>query len=373
MEQMLAGLLEMLLEAAAAATSAESCSALWPDLAASVGAVLGCTAFALILLDTDGSGWAMTAHHRTHAHSWIVRWPPHGQALCGRLQRRFGQCCALGTEPREDRTGMEAWALRGGPEGPGPALSLPGDAGTLQLFLIDGPRSPRRDARSLRHCAEVLRHLGRFLRLETMVHTLRSANAALEGVLDELPVGVAVLESDGHVVHANEQARYMMRSQEALQLSRGRLRALRPRDDQRLRRLMSRMALEQGVRAPAVMALPRRSGRRAYTLAVSPLNEAGRHPVRGRRVAALMTDPEAGSCTNKLALRNAHGLTEREAELAYRLAGGQSLAEAARQMQVRPRTARTHLESLFRKTSTHRQSDLVRVMLAGTPMLRSRE
>jgi len=58
-------------------------------------------------------------------------------------------------------------------------------------------------------------------------------------------------------------------------------------------------------------------------------------------------------------LRTVFGLTRAEARLARQLASGDSLADAAEVLGIKPETARAHLKAVFAKTDTHRQSELV--------------
>ena len=62
-----------------------------------------------------------------------------------------------------------------------------------------------------------------------------------------------------------------------------------------------------------------------------------------------------------------HGLTPREGQLAARLLAGDSLDEAARTLAITPGTARNYLASLFTKTRTRRQGELLALLLRSTP------
>jgi len=53
------------------------------------------------------------------------------------------------------------------------------------------------------------------------------------------------------------------------------------------------------------------------------------------------------------------GLSRAEARLAALLGSGVPLAEAAERLSIRYETARTQLKSIFVKTDTHRQADVV--------------
>lgn len=58
-----------------------------------------------------------------------------------------------------------------------------------------------------------------------------------------------------------------------------------------------------------------------------------------------------------------YGLTRTEAQLAQHIASGQSLQDIASSSSRRLNTVRTQLKEVFQKTGTHRQAQLVRLML----------
>lgn len=55
-------------------------------------------------------------------------------------------------------------------------------------------------------------------------------------------------------------------------------------------------------------------------------------------------------------------LTPAEARLAVELASGHSVQEAAMEIGIAVKSARTYLERIFRKTETSRQSELVALL-----------
>jgi DNA-binding CsgD family transcriptional regulator len=100
------------------------------------------------------------------------------------------------------------------------------------------------------------------------------------------------------------------------------------------------------------------------SVAVSPL--AGMASWSGRSPVAfvLLSDPRAGSHRPEAMLRELFGLTAAEARVADRLIMGDSPERAADTLSISVTTVRWHLASLYRKTGTNRQADLVRLMLA---------
>ncbi|MBM3203086.1 helix-turn-helix transcriptional regulator, partial [Candidatus Woesearchaeota archaeon] len=64
-------------------------------------------------------------------------------------------------------------------------------------------------------------------------------------------------------------------------------------------------------------------------------------------------------------LQQLFGLTIAQARLAQALGLGFSVEEYAEKQQLSLNTVRTHLKHLFHKTGTHRQGDLVRVLVTS--------
>jgi DNA-binding CsgD family transcriptional regulator len=62
------------------------------------------------------------------------------------------------------------------------------------------------------------------------------------------------------------------------------------------------------------------------------------------------------------ALCDLFGLTSREAAIAMLLADGHGLEEIARRLRMAIGTARNHLKSVFEKTDTTRQAELVALL-----------
>jgi len=85
-----------------------------------------------------------------------------------------------------------------------------------------------------------------------------------------------------------------------------------------------------------------------------------------------VTDLDAGRAPPAGRLRSAFGLTPAEARLASHLAAGQDLSSAAEACGLMRETARGYLKSVFAKTGTSRQGELV-ALLARLPVRPQRD
>jgi DNA-binding CsgD family transcriptional regulator len=132
-------------------------------------------------------------------------------------------------------------------------------------------------------------------------------------------------------------------------------------------------------------ALPRVRGLPDSRVAVERLSERGLHCLveppgdRGVRVphqvAALRSLARASMAVRGAAgvertaltpqgLQDRFGLTRAEARVVRRLAEGHSIKGIAEELKVSPETARTHAKRAMQKTDTHRQAELVSLVLS---------
>lgn len=81
----------------------------------------------------------------------------------------------------------------------------------------------------------------------------------------------------------------------------------------------------------------------------------------------MFVDPEQELEPPKILIRRLFGLINAEADVALRIINGDGLKPIAADLAVSPATVKTHLQHIFEKTDTHRQAELVRLLLAVVP------
>lgn len=91
---------------------------------------------------------------------------------------------------------------------------------------------------------------------------------------------------------------------------------------------------------------------------------------RARWRESVCATPYFQRSSDEERLRLLYHLTRAEARLGVLLARGLTLREAAIRLDVETSTIRTHLQRIYEKTGTHRQSELVRLLLTGPAALR---
>jgi DNA-binding CsgD family transcriptional regulator/PAS domain-containing protein len=214
----------------------------------------------------------------------------------------------------------------------------------------------------------LLQHFERAVHVEHQMGKVLASNIAAVDLLDRNPTGIVVLDGLGRVVLANRSARVMAEQNDSFALGDGRIAALRPQDDAALQRLIGaamRTATGDGLSSGGALKLPRRSGKRDYAAIVAPLSR--RESILSDlqpAVSVLISDPEAAATHSAAMLRQVYGITPAEQRLVERLMAGDTPENAARALGVAIPTVRTQLASVFRKTETRRQPELMRLLVS---------
>jgi DNA-binding CsgD family transcriptional regulator len=212
-----------------------------------------------------------------------------------------------------------------------------------------------------------------------MPHLLRAASVSrrleesklmltsVSGVLERSATGVLLLDRDGRVVFANRAACAMARAPDGFVLQEGRIEVLHHECDASLQRLIAgatgRLDRADAPRGGA-MRIPRKSGKPDYTVVAAPLARESSLLESGPVAFLLIGDAESASARPRSMLSELFGLSAAEVRLAERLMLGESPEEAAVSLDIKVSTARWHLASLYRKTGTRRQAQLVRLLMS---------
>lgn len=189
------------------------------------------------------------------------------------------------------------------------------------------------------------------------------ANAATE-ILDRFTLAIIVFDNMSRVLHANPAANKLFGEGDLI-VRNGRVISTLKAYQSPLDNFINELGNQDSNRVASSFVLPRRSGKRPYMLRGSSLLLPHDFGAANHHSSVLMiADSDNTGLPTRHDLKMLFKLTAREAELALFLAEGYSLAETAEQMQIKQKTARLHLDSVFRKTNTHRQTQLVRLLLA---------
>lgn len=230
---------------------------------------------------------------------------------------------------------------------------------TIQARLREVRRMRHKSRSELDRLRESLREIGG--------PSDRSALHIVTRALEPVALGVLVLDGEGQMLLANRAAQRMTAGVLRLQAQR--------RPISRCDRVAGgwRRALDRVLGADGheehveCLRLPRGPEHRELLAIVCALPHLGDDLTPDAPAAvALFSDPDNRARMPRELLSQLFGLTPTEARIALSLAEGLRPADIARRLGVANTTVTFHLRNLFQKTDTHRQAELVALVLSGS-------
>ncbi|MBF0415375.1 MAG: hypothetical protein HQL79_06365 [Magnetococcales bacterium] len=215
-------------------------------------------------------------------------------------------------------------------------------------------------------------HLKRVLLLNQQHSELLSLQRIEEQVLNAINHGVIVFGEKLQVLYMNKAANDMAKGDFGLKISPFGPTTAYPDETQRLNAMLRQglqLATGRGDLPQNTMQIsPVREGLQPLNAVVLPLSP------ENRKIGLLQSTPKvilmlstpnrpSPSAAKNHLLKDLFGLTTAEAHLARELASGRNLGEIADHKGISRHTVRSQLKTVFAKTGTNRQSELVRLVM----------
>lgn len=232
----------------------------------------------------------------------------------------------------------------------------------------------------------LLPHIQRALQLHRQFAAVTGMATALAALVDELPSGMIVLDAGGNVVHLNRAAQALVARDDGIAIDRaGQVTLAAPDAKARFAALLHDVLhgnpASDAQGAGGALRVRRKHARAPYTMLVTPRPPAladgapGREEMPGGALPSgalvVIHDPDRLLQIPAAVVQAVFGLTRREAELTAALCAGVTPTQFAAQAGVSVNTVRFHLKSLYAKTETRGQADLIRVVMATIASLGS--
>ena len=243
---------------------------------------------------------------------------------------------------------------------------------TRTSFLVAAPKGPEPfdTPERLKLVSALVPHLQQTLHTQGKLADLDQRAVELAGALEVVRHGIIVVASGYLVINLNSAAERIVRAEDGLRMRSGRIAATSTRAEQELQYAIQN-ALDgelSSVRRGRSLTCVRRSGKRPYVIHVLPSHRRNAdEPLRQPMALVLIIDPEDEHEPAVALLRRLYRLTEAEAEVALHVMHGADLKQISEELSISYTTVRTHLQHVFDKTDTHRQAELVRLLLMLSP------
>lgn len=248
------------------------------------------------------------------------------------------------------------------------------DKATIMLACLRGPEQGPLPARAIKFLDRLMPHLSRAFRADVKNFIYSTQALVGHALVNRLRQPVILLTSTGEVVHTNEAAKALLSHTRLIAVRDGQL--VLPKDCAQ-KFLQECALLEQQVRINSdiaasttqfkTMHIKSSANERheilyAFFSVLVPQRVMGTFGLRPL-IMLFLYHPESSAAIEPTLLYAAFGLTPAECRVALLITEGQSVKQIADALGTQPDTVRKQLQSIYNKTSTHRQPELIRLLL----------
>lgn len=270
---------------------------------------------------------------------------------------------------RRRQTRADEWLQSYGAKEAAGAITLLDDSYVNFFAVQRSERQPDFSHGELAIFDYFLPHLSRAVRLYTQL-SARGIASAEKQALNQIPQGILVCDSTYRMIFKNTTADSIIADNPDLQLSEDGLLHFRDKGFAREFAVQLSFAMERSVshHTGGESVLCYQHNGQNLTVVISPLTPAsgttdGKH--RGGAMISLY-DWSLRPSVRPETLQKFFSLTTSEARVAAQLVEGKSIADIAEHSHRTRETVRSHLKSIFRKTNTSRQGELIALLASAT-------
>ena len=238
--------------------------------------------------------------------------------------------------------------------------------------LEDQPRYADSDVRLVTLLSP---HVCRAITISDALNLKTIRSEALETTLNALTSGVYLADSLGRIIYMNQAAERQIKNSNVIRIENNHLAHF----DQATRAALARaiddaIAEESGTPdAGSSVALPAREGA-GLVATILPLARGERRNLGGAfaaMAAVFVQDPIVVPPFPGEAFAKLYGLTASELRVLLAMAPGLGVKEAAEVLGVSETTAKTHLQHIYGKTGTSKQTALLHLFMSSTPPVKA--
>ncbi len=222
-------------------------------------------------------------------------------------------------------------------------------------------------------CRMLLPHLQQAIEIHAQLVRTESERAFYADAIDQLAMGVVILDDQAQVLRSNQAAQRLLTEQRGLNLAGNALQVGDRNENKAFRKLLDEVIEAHRAAQPGVVRAYRIASSGSVTglgLLIRPLppveaSDGSRNP----SAAVFISDPQQPRQAPSDVLIELFGFTPAESKLALRLVNGLTLDEASEALGISRNTAKSHLSAVFSKTGVARQTQLIQLILNSVATL----
>lgn len=236
--------------------------------------------------------------------------------------------------------------------------------------------APHYQQREIRLFKLLSPHVCRVLAISDALDIKALRSEMLERTLDGLVAGVFLTARDGRVVYMNAAAERQIRTGNSIRIVENRVFPTDPATRGALSKALDDASRDNVDRdmSEYSLAIPDINGGPGYVATLLPVERGQRRDIvapLAASVAIFTKDPVQAPPMPGEAFARLYKLTGGELRVLLALAQGLGGKEAADMLGISEPTVRTHLQHIFAKTDTLRQTDLLRLLQNSVPQIRA--
>ncbi len=211
-----------------------------------------------------------------------------------------------------------------------------------------------------------LPHIAKVHEINRPFALLKNRYQAILSVLDFLKIGLLIVNRSAEVVIKNLEAEKVLDANNGLALSRDNKFVLRsPKQKDHLNaQIIAAADTKNPAEFDAVLAIPKRKVGLPWLLEVIPMSSLhGEIDGAFRGAAIFITDPDREDVISTSGMQALFNLSPAESDICAMLAKGLKIEDVADSRNVKIETIRSQVKTLFAKTDSKSQVDLVRLAL----------
>lgn len=212
----------------------------------------------------------------------------------------------------------------------------------------------------------LLRHFQQALEIGNRFQHLEETLTTYDELFDRIPIGVLIVSGSGQIHHHNHLARQALKESTVIQQNGDLLQVIDPAAHKKLLGYIQELSIP-GSQESRGLALPHKNNRQSRALAiVSPLLQHLNPQLDAQGLVLVFVSTDDSQLAIELAaFADIYQLTPKEKRITQHIVQGLSPQQIANKLHVSYNTVRSQLKSVFQKTSTNKQSELVNLVLSG--------
>jgi len=235
------------------------------------------------------------------------------------------------------------------------------------VSLYRAPSQPQFERSEIEILRFLLPHVDRAVGLYGRFSQLTDRSAGFEAALNSMATGVIFLGPEGRVFFMNRSASEIVSERDGLVMTNAaRLRAERAAESDRLSNAIRGAARKSNDGNVGGAMLVSRHGRPPLQVLVGPVSSSAALNfgfADSISAVAFVTDPARRQRPGAEVLRAMFGLSPAECRVALLLSDGHATREICDILGVTANTVRSQIKSVFLKTGTRRQAELIRLLI----------